>query len=47
MVDVSPPVLVQALVTNLAVEAFDVGILIGFTRLDKLMIDFPFIGSDI
>jgi len=47
MVDIAPPVLVQALVADLAVEAFDVSILIGFTRLDKLMVDFPFLGPGI
>ena len=35
MVDIAPPMLIQALVADLAVEAFDVSILIGFTRLDK------------
>ena len=47
MVDIAPPMLIQALVADLAVEAFDVSILIGFTRLDKLMINFPFVGPGI
>ena len=47
VVDIAPPVFVQALIADLAVEAFDVSILIGFTRLDKLMINFPFVSPGI
>lgn len=49
MVDIAPPVLVEALVAdlNLAVEAFDIGVLVGFTRLHKLMVDFPFVSPGI
>ena len=44
MVDIAPPMLIQALVADLAVEAFDVSILIWFTWLDKLMVNFSFVG---
>jgi hypothetical protein len=47
VIDIAPPVLVQALIADLAVEAFDVSILLGFPRLDKLMINFPLVGPGI
>lgn len=47
VVDIAPPVLIEALVADLAVEAFDISILVRFTRLDKLMVDFPFVGPGI
>ena len=47
MVDVTPPVLVEALVADLAVEAFDIGVMVGFTLLDRLMVDLPFVSLGI
>ena len=49
MVNIAPPVLVKALVAylDLAVEAFDIVVLIEFTQLNKLMVDFPFVCAGI
>ena len=47
MVDVTPPVLIQALVADLAVEALNVGVLVGIAQLDKLMVDFSLVSPGI
>ena len=46
-VDIAPLMLIQAPVADFAIEAFNVSILIGFTRLDKLMVDFSFVGPGV
>ena len=43
----SPPMFIKALIANLAVEAFNIGILIWFSGLDKLVSDLLLVSSGI
>ena len=45
MVDIAPPMLVQALAADLAIEALDIAILTGCSYLDKRVFDLLGVGS--
>ena len=47
MIHGKPPMFIEALIANLAVEAFDIGVLIGFSGLDKLVSDLSFVSPGI
>ena len=44
MVNSTPPMFIEAFITNPAVEALDVGVLIGFSGRDELMFDLVGVG---
>ena len=47
MIHGKPPIFIEALIANLAVEAFNIGVLIGFSGLDKLVSDLLFVSPGI